>query len=823
MKKKINLIICMLLAVAVFATIFIGCQPPDPAPKPVNYAVKPLNDLTDFSSTATKAAVVYTVDGAYTDARNNLAAKIKTEKSYFDAFNGDADNYTRYTADDLETGTATPVEGRYEEGERVEQSSLIKILAHADPDQLIYVLGYSGLEKPEMISLIDYIAKDGTGAMDDANISRSTGLIEDYEAIRKWSDEVDEKGTSTQDGQTAYKNRARKSRAMNKRLFDTGMDGGDAGRAMLEVFEYVQIIAEDMRETYNEAYAGAPLDNMTEYFKKELLDYDTIVLIRANNDRRWGTAGQVKTAMNKEVKYNETTHSYSESYQKPAADAGLVQAYGYSFEYERGNYNALSDDDFEKELTYRFKNSMTTDEAKDYRRIQSAQYEKAFRYSEDFYKKYYESLNPINVAQEKYEGAVFGFTNEDRKETGHPFKDVSSTIYVQGVGGDMTEPEIKVNLGGTSAGSYSDMTYNALQVGLGDQLKAGDMQHYYWAIDDNVIEQNNANNDRMSSDAGSQAKGSFNLKLVNLKMADFVLSTFVNEKNAKGLTNIMKAQTRLYVADYTRMVKAFRRQVVRQLAELEKEGVLVARRVGNDIRYEFATGVTSYTSEQQEAVRDNIGRASAMINSLDGKRLSTNIDNRFATLANTKWDTIAKQIKDTATYNYNQHGANIAWGKKSKILEGLLIKKKDDGSYDTNWETSVFVSNNSNVLAYSSGQINVDFRIATASAFSQNGVINDGRTSFGDVYGYSGDTLKTIIDSQNYDDNNIAQGIEFAEVSLNNGTKYKAKTDKFYLKYVYTGANQTQGTPESGKYYYEVLATDVMEYDITLVVEYTQA
>lgn len=841
MKKRIKLILCVITVVAMLATATIGCSgctPPTPTPTKVDYAVTPIADLTDYSSTAGKAAVVYnTADTKYTDARNSLAAKIETEKSYYESYekyakrvaeaNGEEVDlsefkYLRYTADNIKDrteGTETDMVGRYENNKIVEQSSLLKILANAKADQLIYVLGYSGLEQAKMISLITYIAEDGEKAKENPTVA--TGLLEDYDAIREWNDEIEEKGTSTEQGQTAYKKRARKSRAMNKRLFDTGMDGGDAGRAALEVFEYVQIVAEEMRADYNDKHAGAVLDNMTEYFKKELLDYDTLVLIRSNNELRWRLANSTdkwKVATNKPVVFDENTHSYEGSYTKPnTEDKDLVKAYGYSFEYERGNYNALSDADFEKELTYRFANRMSDEEAKDYSRIQRTQYEKAFRYSEKFYTGYYEALQPINRAQEKHEGAVFGFTNRDRQETGHPFKDVSSTIKVQGVGGDVTEEIISVDLGGESAGSYAEMSYSALQIGLSDQLKAGDMQHYYWGIETNITAQNGANNDRMSNDTGSQVKGNFNLKLVNLKMTDFILSTFVGENNAAGLTKIMKAQTRLYVADYSRMVKSFRRQVVRELAKLEKEGILEATRDGNDIKYVLKEGA-SYDDDQQKSVEKNIGRASVMINNLENTRKLVNISNRDTTLNQVVWTQISSQIKDAADFNYSQEfGANVAWGAKSKKLEDLLIKKDANGDYDKNWATSVFVSNNANVLAYSSGQIKVDFQIATT--LSENGKVS-GRKTYGDVYGYSGDTLKAIIAAQNYDDNNIAQGLSFPEVSNSSGAKYKAVMTKFYLKHDYTAANPTNGAQEISKYYYEVSEDEAMEYDIVLFVGY---
>lgn len=814
MKKRINLILCVLIVVALLATVFVGCVPENkPTKEEVKYAVTPLADLTDYSSTANKQPVYYTTSTTeYTEARNNLEAKIKTQKSYYDAYAAGESTYLKYDGKNLNGGTEEDIDG--------EQSSLLKILAHADADQLIYVLGYSGLAQDKMISLISYIAEDGTGAADEANISKATGLIEDYEAIREWSDIVD-RGTSTAAGQTAYKNRARKSRAMNKRLFDTGMDGGDAGRAILEVFEYVQIVTEEMRATYNEEHVGAILDNMTEYFKKELLDYDTVVLIRANNYRRWGNAGQGKTAMNKEVKYDVEAHSYEGSYSKPTStsaqtygDAGLVQAYGYSFEYERGNYNALNDTDFEKELTYRFATKLSNDEAKDYSRIQRTQYEKAFRYSEAFYNKYYTALDPINVAQETYEGAVFGFNNSDRVN-GDRFDGASSTIKVQGVGGNETEETISVDLGGDTKvqnrdknkNFYADMSYQAIKIGLHDQLIAGDMQHYYWGIEQNVLDQNNANNDRMSDNAGTQAKGNFNLKIVNLKMADFVLSTFVDEKNTGGLANLMKAQTRLYLADYARLINAYRRQVVRELAKLEKEGVLVARVVENsnskEIVYDLANG--AYTPEQQITVRDNIGRAAAMIKNLNNKRSTLDVDSKDTTLLSTDWKVISDQIKATVNYNYNELGV-ANWGAKSKKLDDVLIHKDENGKYDTNWATSVFVNNNSQVLAYSSGQVALEFRVG-------NRLSNDGKVEHAPykdiVYGYSGEQLTTIISA--HDD---GEGLTFSALTANTGSATLTATPQTDEYYYLVCDDQT------GKYYYKVLTSDIVEYDLTLFVYY---
>lgn len=804
MKKRKKLIICVLAVVVMVATLFVGCTPTDkPTKDDVKYAVTPLADLTDYSSTANKPAVPYTTTSSdYTEVRDKLAAKIKTQKSYYDACENGASTYVEYKGNDLVTGETKTIDG--------EQSSLLKLLAHADADQLIYVLGYSGLAQDKMIKLVEYIAKEGTVAYSQSKPKEATGLIEDYEAIRDWGNKLDSDGDDAQ--HTIYKNRARKSRAMNEKLFATGMDGGDAGRVMLEVFEYVQVVAEEMRDTYNKNHVGAGLADMTEYFKKELLDYDTVVLIRANNDRRWGTAGQVKGAMNKKVSFNG--NNYNGSYSKPSTDSALVQAYGYSFEYERGNYNALTEEEFEKELDYRFKNNLSLDEAKEYSRIQRKQYEKAFRYSYEFYNnKYYPALDPINLAQENYEAKVFGFNNSDSVD-GEKFYGASSKIKVQGVGGTKTEETITVDLGGDkrvqnrdkNKNFYADMSYQAVKIGLKDQLIAGDMQHYYWGIDDNVKAQNDANNDRMSDNAGTQAKGNFNLKLVNLKMADFVLSTFVSEKNTGGLANLMKAQTRLYLADYARTINAYRRQVVRELAKLEKEGVLKAEPYeidnGKEIHYELQTG--AYTDTQKDTIED-IGRAAAMIKNLNNKRSELDVDSKDTSLLSTDWKVISGQIKDTVNYNYNELGA-ANWGAKSKKLDDVLIHKDENGKYDTNWATSVFVNNNSAVLAYSSGQVAIDFRVA--SGLSNDGKIS-GRTSYKDiVYGYSGETLNAIISA--HDDGG---GLNFSTLTSNSGaTTYTAtaKKDKYYLVW----------DDQTGNYYYEVSIDKIIEYDMALFVLY---
>lgn len=801
MKKKINLLVCAFILAAVLATVFAGCTPPTPEDQTVKYAVTPLSDLTDYSATAAKAAVSYNENGeGYADARNALEAKIKTEKSYYDNFADGGDNYFRYTAADLVNGVETSIEGRYEAGERVEQSSLIKILAHADADQLIYVLGYSGLEQSEMISLIKYIAEEGEDAKDKP--TEATGLIEDYQAIQDWSNEYDAEENDTAK-QEIYKKRARKSRAMNARLFATGMDGGDAGRAIIEVFEYTQIVAEEMRKAYT-----PNIDNMTDYFKKELLDYDTVVLIRANNDRRWGVAGQSKNAMQgKNVVYSD--HKYDGSYAKPSADAALVQAYGYSYDYEKGNYNALSDADFEKELVYRFKTSMSLDEAKDYSRIQRKQYEKAFRYSDAFYTTYYAALHPINECQEKYERYVFGFTDEDVTAGDPIFKGASSIIKVQGVGGDETEDIISVDMGGKEATSYSEYTKKAMDVGIKDQLKAGDMQHYYWGIEANIKAQNEANNDRMSNNAGSQAKGEFNLKLVNLKMTDFVLDTFVKEKNTAGLSNIMIAQTRLYVADYARMTKALRRQVVREIAKLEKEGVLGATRSGNDVYYVADGG---YTAEQQETVRDKIGRTAVIITNLANKIKDLDVNSKETGIKGTDWQTISNQVHETVIFDYTAKDGPDNWGTKSVTLEDQLIKKETDANgkfvldengnkkYDTNWKTSVFVNNNQAVLAYSSGQVDVTFQVGTG--ISPEGKLT-GVSPRESLYGYSGDTVAEALSG----------GVSFKTLTGGSGSvtyTATADTSRYYLK----------RDNSSGKYYYVVNQNDVLNYDTTLYVSY---
>lgn len=810
MKKKINILICVCILVAVLATVFAGCTPPTPVDNTVKYAVTPLADLTDYSSTATKAAVSYNEAGdGYADARNALEAKIKTEKSYYDNFAEGEATYLRYTAADLVNGVETQIVGRYEAGERVEQSSLIKILAHADADQLIYVLGYSGLEQSKMISLINYIAKDGANAKDKP--SEATGLIEDYQAIQDWNNEYDAE-TNDDAKQEIYKKRARKSRAMNARLFATGMDGGDAGRAIIEVFEYAQIVAEEMRTEYNLNNGNDTIDNMTDYFKKELLDYDTVVLIRANNDRRWGTEGQSKNAMReKDVVYNQSAHNYNGSYAKPSADAALVQAYGYSYDYEHKNYDSLSNEDFEKELVYRFKSRMELDEAKDYSRIQRTQYEKAFRYSDSFYTKYYAALHPINECQEKYERFVFGFTDEDVADGDPIFKGASSTVKVQGVGGDATEDIISVDMGGRSATSYSYYTKQAMDIGIKDQLKAGDMQHYYWGIEANIKAQNEANNDRMSTNAGNQAKGEFNLKLVNLKMTDFVLSTFVNEKNTAGLANLMKAQTRLYVADYARMTKALRRQVVREIAKLEKDGVLKATRSGNDVYYVAESGYA--TPEQQETVRDKIGRTAVMITNLDNKIKDLDVASKETGINGTDWATISTQVRETVEFDYTAKDGKDNWGTKSITLEDQLIRKEKDANgefvldengnkkYDTNWKTSVFVNNNQAVLAYSSGQIDVTFQVGT-------GVSNDGKIAGTSprekLYGYSGDTVAEMI----------SDGVSFGNLTGGSGSvtyTATADTNRYYLKW----------DSVTGKYYYAVNLNDVLNYDTTLYVRYT--
>ncbi len=820
MKKLCKYVLVAMITV-IIASVLFGCTPDNngggvnnnnkPTANRKNYGVSVLGDLKDYSADSFSAT-------GYATNLDTVAEEIADLDSKIASLN---DEYHDCTLNTLQ-----------------------KILKNSSASDIVAALGQSGLKKEKMSSLIAYVAgnKADGGHYTQAeakSTTEATGLIEDYSAILEWDDELEEEkslhGTSSDEYKTLYKQRYMKSWSMNETLYNTGMDGGDAARALVYIMNYIQTVIKSDN-------MGGDAD-MTDYFKDVLFTrvydisdvvgdddryeydsdsysydasaYEVLIAIRAYNGVRWNKDQTDAVIGGDNDKKNQ-----------------LIKGWGYSYDYEMGTHKALTKEEYEKNIDYSLKSYLENSEAIEAAAIERKLYSGGYRYSAEFYKKYYSAIKTYAQKEELHEARVYGFVADVSSSTA---TGSSNKISVEGVGASAspefrTESVIEINIGKITD-SYVEQLGKGINSGMQSFLLSSDMEYYYSKDDKHVTVQAEATKKmaQNSSDSTAYYNAQFDLEIANLNSSDFVMTEFlIASTGNKELQQLLIYQIYNYQSDYIRSAKRLKASLVRSLGELVKEGV-----------YEVSSDGKTYSlvdaTDREEDIYD-IGRDNASLTALytcyDEFELDTQLDlagnTDFKDSGNTQGisGNVKSVLEQESSIKSGYNGSARLTALKDALIKRVYVGKSGkkytiaeaenpdadisviedvegkEPTYDSDWALSRLFLNHEKVVYYTAGQVNVEFRI-----------LNNGGSS--DKYN-GGDDNATVAYDEALGGGFLPDRDEIVSVvsDVTIGETVYTSNYKWYLKQEYDSA-----TGELN-YYYEITDADSLKYDSILYLGY---
>jgi hypothetical protein len=661
-KKHLIVILALVLCLSMLLAACIKETPP-PTKKEGPDILPDLKDLSLAIADYAPAAKTYPA-ALKQEKANKLKAKQDEEK---EKHNYAYENGEWTTNFDYEKG-----EYKWEE----DTATFTKIFLFADVNELIDRMGIAALSEEKMSALVDYITRTDP-ASDDYIMTPGTGsAIRDYEELDKLYDRYDD--DDSDDNYKALQKKRRK--VMHEVVNIFGDDAAAAARTAVEVLAYSQkVVATKMIPDLEEKKGLSSPPSFDDFFKDELFDYDTLVYFRAFNE----TCGATSTG-----KY--LLSSVNADYLIPADNKKeIVKLYGYYYQYEKKDFEVFDDAKYDRYLELSLKDYYDTEaEALEYRDYDRDRYVKAYRYSAEFYKKFYEAHFKFQFKQENHDLKVYGIENKK---------------------------------GEWNNKSYALEMQTGCDIGMAATLKLSDVNWIYTGKNANVINYNAAAKEYYSLPQSTRddEDAAANIALVHLRIEQLKSQLFTLRKsdmvNGTDFSNALIYQIYSFSGDYVRTMIANRKDDVYMRAEIERLSIKGA------------------SQQKIKEKQEEIDRNDAMYENhkyfyvQNGK-----IEEQLRTAKNHDWNNIAEGIETTIAYDYdNYHNLyvknagivvidGVTYNDKVHIrFEDTLIKKKivqqGDSTrdakkeYDTDWAISRLLDNHENVFRYAYGQIKVEY------------------------------------------------------------------------------------------------------------------
>ena len=679
MKKKIIPVLIFTL-ILISALVFVACGPsepsvpgPGPGPKPDNNGiVNVLPDMVAYGDNSSN----YNVPVANYGADKATQAEKLAEKQ---------------TEEIAEKGIDTDSDGKNDVLDNADEdiTTFTKIFCASDPETIIDRMSVAGLAKDMMIELVGYITRKDSGAMpsDPAQFGYeigTTSAIRDYEELDKLYELYDEADEENEDFYYE-KLQLKKRKVIGEVVKIFGDDGAAFARTATEELSYAYQVVEEMVEKHN-------VDNETDYdfknyFKTVFFDYETLVYFLAFEET---------------VALNKSTFAATNR-------KNITTLYGYYYQYEKADYECMTDAQYKEYLKLSMKDEKTDAEALKYTEYDRTHYAKAYRYSADCYKKYYTEHFQFQARQEKYDKTVYtGGSVINGKE-----------IYANGIGNAISGNSI----------TYSSEMMQGLQVGMAATLKISDVNYEYTGVDANVTRYNKYYNDYQNRSSSVADK----IKIVRYEKEQ--LSSQYNTITHKtissaDLSNALKYQIKSYSGDYIRAIQSYK-----------KEDVIL----NEELKRLAADGLQTGDAEYDEKLEE-IGRNRAMLPNLTSNWTSANIDSQMTSANSVEWKsensttgaTIESEMKaalaiDYETYHQKNQGANAVY--VDEYFEKNLIKKKwscggtdnecknENGhlncseEYDTSCKISRLLNNHDKVFRHAAGQVEISYQKVDVSNY----------------------------------------------------------------------------------------------------------
>ena len=549
-------------------------------------------------------------------------------------------------------------------------------------ETIIDRMSVAGLAKDMMIELVGYITRKDSGAMpsDPAQFGYeigTTSAIRDYEELDKLYELYDEADEENEDFYYE-KLQLKKRKVIGEVVKIFGDDGAAFARTATEELSYAYQVVEEMVEKHN---ARNETDyDFKNYFKTVFFDYETLVYFLAFEET---------------VALNKSTFAATNR-------KNITTLYGYYYQYEKADYECMTDAQYKEYLKLSMKDEKNDAEALKYTEYDRTHYAKAYRYSADCYKKYYTEHFQFQARQEKYDKTVYtGGSVINGKE-----------IYANGIGNAISGNSI----------TYSSEMMQGLQVGMAATLKISDVNYEYTGVDANVTRYNKYYNDYQNRSSSVADK----IKIVRYEKEQLSSQYYtITHKSISSadLSNALKYQIRSYSGDYIRAIQSYK-----------KEDVIL----NEELKRLAADGLKAGDAEYDEKLEE-IGRNRAMLPNLTANWTAANIDSQMTSANSVEWKsessttgaTIESEMKaalaiDYETYHQKNQGANAVY--VDEYFEKNLIKKKwscggtdkecKNGNghlncteeYDTSCKISRLLNNHDKVFRHAAGQVEISYQ-----------------------------------------------------------------------------------------------------------------
>ncbi len=553
--------------------------------------------------------------------------------------------YSDYSAE--KTKLAARIVEKQADAADPDTSSIIKIFAASDAEKIILAMGKSALPATKMTKTVDYLAGDETVTEEAIETKVASGVwsattgwsfFDDWSYYEKLQDRADATGATNDDKD----NVSRQYRNMAGKVFAIGMTGDEFARVATNELDYALDVVRDM--------AGNKAIGTTEFdtYCKNNLDYETLAYLHAFND-------------------------YYRKNQNGKPDC--TELYGYYYDYNLVNYNAVSDENFEKELKYSHYTIYTDAEWLDYVAIQRNNYINAYRYTDTFYNTFYTKHFSFQENKENHEYNIYGFSK------------YSNLTYT----GEMRQA----------------ITANGLQ----GQLNMSDWMWCYSGNEDNMKAYNQANTNYENGKKGGseqENQGKFYYEMEQLKMIHYLLTNMTSA----NLSGALRYQIYSYSGSMLQTISGNEKDRtlinVNKLAPADATTLLASLSTDND-KKSYATGKIGAIISQMKATYSTVGIAS-----------------KAQKAANESWSSMKTEIETAMKYDYS---TLTSWADKVERLEDLVIKRKYDCGagldeaclrgnghaecekvYDTEHTISQFVSNYEQILRYVGGTVSLSFQ-----------------------------------------------------------------------------------------------------------------
>lgn len=531
-------------------------------------------------------------------------------------------------------------------------SSVVKIFANSEPDKIINAMAQAALPNAKMTAVVDYLAGETSTSENDIVGKVESGIwsptpgwsfFDDYDYYEKLQDKADETNATDKDKD----NVKRQYRNIAGKVFAIGMKGDEFARMLVKEILYAITVVEEMSGA---AFNMSPTDTKTDpfwnYCKTEL-DYDTLVYFLA----------------------------FKEYYNASNGLANSVQLYGYYYDYEKKIYDETNDDEFEKGLKYSHMKTFTNAEWLEYVGIQRSAYTDSYRYSDNFYEKFFYAAH-----------LAFQEVKENKENTVYGIRPHNNTFYT-----------VEMRAGMSNGG-------------FAGQMKMSDWLWCYGGDESKMIAYNSANTlyeNGKNQGAENSAEGEFAYDKEQLKITSYLLGNMTNIE----LGCALRYQVYNYSSD-----------MIGSIQKNKKEITLLS--AGAEEPEEYIT-VNGYAKTQEEAKEYAQGKLEAFINQMATALSNAGVSSKASSAATESWSTMKSEV-DNALDDKNY--ASIAtYVDKLQRLEDLVIKRIwscgaeiDDYSkcehaecskkYDTTHAISKFADKYASILQHVSGQAVVDFQ-----------------------------------------------------------------------------------------------------------------